>query len=72
MDLKSAQNAILVKSEPLDPLTPIVQGYNFGNRENLIELNYEELFKSYFTTGFQATNLALVIQVIFSFHFFKL
>lgn len=64
MDLNSAHEAISVKSEQLNIKTPIVCGYDFGRKGELIDLNYEELFKSYLTTGFQATNLAYAIEVL--------
>ena len=39
--------------------TPIIKGYDFNQG-----VNYEEIFKSYATTGLQASNLATAIDVI--------
>lgn len=58
MDLEKAQEAVLVKSEKLDDDTPKVHGYDFNNG-----IDYEKLMDSYLTTGFQATNLGLAIEV---------
>ncbi|KAE9551570.1 hypothetical protein FO519_005214 [Halicephalobus sp. NKZ332] len=59
MDLTSAQEAVLVRSEKLDDDTPQVRGYDFNEG-----INYEKLLDSYLTTGFQATNLALAIEEV--------
>jgi len=54
-----AQEAVLVHSGNL-PVEPIeVKGYDFNEG-----LNYSELFKSFATTGFQATNFALAVNEI--------
>ena len=60
MDLTSAQEAVLVRSEKLDDDTPQVRGYDFNEG-----VNYDKLLDSYLTTGFQATNLGLAIEVNF-------
>uniref|UniRef100_A0AC34QBM3 Deoxyhypusine synthase n=1 Tax=Panagrolaimus sp. JU765 TaxID=591449 RepID=A0AC34QBM3_9BILA len=57
-DLESAQDAVLVKSEKMDDDTPKVRGYDFNEG-----IDYEKLLDSYLTTGFQATNLGLAIEV---------
>lgn len=61
-DLTLPEQAVLVKSEELDDRTPRIKGYDFNKG-----LNYEELLDSYLTTGFQATNLSLAIDVNFYF-----
>jgi deoxyhypusine synthase len=58
MDLSSAHEAVLVRSEKLDEDTPKVRGYDFNEG-----INYEKLLDSYLTTGFQATNVGLAIEV---------
>uniref|UniRef100_A0AC35GHE3 Deoxyhypusine synthase n=1 Tax=Panagrolaimus sp. PS1159 TaxID=55785 RepID=A0AC35GHE3_9BILA len=59
MDLSSAHEAVLVRSEKLDEDTPKVRGYDFNEG-----INYEKLLDSYLTTGFQATNVGLAIEEI--------
>lgn len=54
-----AKEAILVKSKELPLNTPTVQGYDWNRG-----INYNELFKSYKTSGFQSTNLGLAIDEI--------
>eukprot|EP00455_Lapot_gusevi_P044886 TRINITY_DN567_c0_g1_i3.p1 TRINITY_DN567_c0_g1~~TRINITY_DN567_c0_g1_i3.p1 ORF type:complete len:390 (+),score=120.87 TRINITY_DN567_c0_g1_i3:70-1239(+) len=54
-----ASEAVLLASETLPDDTPVVRGYDFNQG-----VNYEALLKSYFTTGFQATNLALAVNEI--------
>ena len=58
MDFSSAQEAVLVRSEKIGEDTPQVRGYDFNEG-----LNYEKLLDSYLTTGFQATNVGLAIEV---------
>jgi deoxyhypusine synthase len=50
---KSHSSAVYVKSEKVDPNTAMkVEGYDFNKG-----LDYEAVFKSYISTGFQATSL---------------
>lgn len=58
MDVSSAQKVVFKKSDDIDEETPVIRGYDFNNG-----INYEKLFSSYLTTGFQATHLALAIEV---------
>lgn len=54
-----AKQAVLVDSCKMPEGTPIVSGYDFNQG-----VNYHELFKTYITSGFQATNLGLAIEEI--------
>lgn len=57
--LETAQNAVLVHSGPL-PVEPVeIRGYDFNNG-----VNYSKLLKSFYTTGFQATNLAKAVDEV--------
>ena len=58
VDVDAATGAVLIQSESLPDNTPIVEGFSYN------EINYDDLFTSYLTTGFQATNLGLAIQRI--------
>lgn len=58
MDISLAQNAVFKKSEGVSEGTPVVCGYDFNKG-----INYEQIFLSYLTTGFQATHLAVSINV---------
>lgn len=51
MELNKAKEAVFQKSCDTLKDNPVVKGYDFNNG-----LNYEEILKSYATTGFQATN----------------
>ncbi len=50
---------VLRDSDTEDPRLPEVHGYNFDKG-----INYEEMFKQYEFTGFQATHLAKAIKLI--------
>lgn len=52
---------IYLESAPIDGKIPAVTGFKFDPKE---AVNYDALFESYATTGFQATNLHLAIQEI--------
>lgn len=54
-----ATEAVLVKSEPMADDSVKVEGYNFNKG-----VDYEQLLKSYATTGFQATALAKAIKYV--------
>lgn len=54
-----AKDAVLVKSQKLPEQTPEVIGYDWERG-----LNYQKLFESYLTSGYQATNLGLAVQEI--------
>lgn len=59
LDIALAQKVIFKKSDEINNNEmQIVSGYNFNNG-----IDYEKLFLSYLTTGFQATNLAIAIKV---------
>ena len=58
-DVDAATGAVLIQSEDLPEGTPIVRGPNFDHG-----VNYDDIFTSFLTTGFQATNLALAIQEV--------
>ena len=55
----TAQEAVLVKSEELPEGTPQVKGYDFN-----MGFSFDGLMNSYFTTGYQATNIKLAIDEI--------
>ena len=55
----SIRENVLQKSSFSGDSTKKVKGYDFNS-----ELNYSTLFKSYLTTGFQATNLGLAIDIV--------
>ncbi|KAL0271728.1 UNVERIFIED_CONTAM: hypothetical protein PYX00_008723 [Menopon gallinae] len=54
-----AKDAVFCESKSLPDGTPVIEGYDWNKG-----INYHELFKSYKTTGFQATNLASAIDEI--------
>jgi len=54
-----AVDAVFVESVKVPEGTPITKGYDFDNG-----INYEELFKSYATTGFQATHISRAVDQI--------
>lgn len=57
---ESHSAAVYVKSEKVDALTSMkVQGYDFNKG-----LDYEAVFKSYISTGFQATSLGQAIDEV--------
>jgi deoxyhypusine synthase len=54
-----AQDAVLVHSGPL-PVDPVeICGYDFNNG-----IDFSGLLKSFYTTGFQATNFAQAVDEI--------
>lgn len=55
-----SSNAILVKSEELDSSAKVVKGYTFEDEV----VNYDDLFKCYSSTGFQATHLGQAIGIV--------
>ncbi|XP_066590329.1 probable deoxyhypusine synthase [Prorops nasuta] len=56
---KMIKNAVLVNSSTLPPDTPKVTGYDWNQG-----VQYHELFKTYSTSGFQATNFGLAVNEI--------
>lgn len=54
---KARKNVLRKSYEPKE--STAIKGYDFDK-----ELNYEELIDSYFTTGYQATNLSKAIEII--------
>ena len=56
-----AQQSVLVKCELKDEFkdSEVIRGFDFNN-----QLDYDQLFKSYLTTGFQASYLAQSIELI--------
>lgn len=57
-----ATSVVLAPSESLPQGTPIVRGYDFDEANE--QVNYDALFASYATTGFQATNFAKAVDII--------
>lgn len=53
------QDAVFVKSEKVPDDTPVVKGEDFSTGAHL-----DEMVQKMLTTGFQATNVALAIEVI--------
>lgn len=56
---ESAKEAVLQESAQMPENTPVVKGYDWNNG-----INYEELLKTYKTSGFQATNFGLAVDEI--------
>lgn len=56
----TATSAVLGSSESLPEGTPIVRGYDFEGEK----VDYDALFASYATTGFQATNFSKAIEIV--------
>lgn len=56
----SATAAVLATSESLPEGTPVVRGYDFESES----VDYDALFASYVTTGFQATNFGKAIEIV--------
>lgn len=54
-----AKDSVLQESEPLPEDTPRVSGYDWNEG-----VNYEALFKTYKTSGFQATNFGKAVDEI--------
>ena len=54
-----AKDAVLVKSEKLPDVTPMVKGYEWNNG-----IDYDQLLGSYIHSGFQATNLGKAIDEV--------
>jgi deoxyhypusine synthase len=59
MIAQCTQDAVFVKSEQLPDDTPVVKGEDFSDGANL-----DSMVQKMLTTGFQATNVALAIEVI--------
>jgi deoxyhypusine synthase len=57
--VEGAQAAVLVKSEDLPDGTPRIRGYDFNQGVDL-----SAIIKAAYTTGFQATNLALAVDEV--------
>ena len=57
---KISSDAVLVESESLPNSAQHVKGYSFDNDE----VDYDELFKCYAATGFQATHLGQAIGIV--------
>ena len=53
------KEAVLLRSESLEGLRPIVSGYDFCNG-----VDYHKMFASYACTGFQATNVGKAFEEI--------
>lgn len=56
---ESFKSAVYVKSVEVDPSLVEVKGYDFNKG-----LDYNEMFKTYISTGFQATSLGLAIEEV--------
>lgn len=57
---KISSDAVLVQSESLPTDAEHVKGYTFEDDK----VDYDELFKCYTATGFQATNLGRAIGIV--------
>ncbi len=57
---KLAADAVLIKSKPLPDTSQVVKGYTFEDEA----VDYDALFKSYSTTGFQATHFGRAVEAI--------
>lgn len=58
-DLELAIDAVFKESQQLPKETPIVKGYDWSQG-----INYDELLKSYKSSGYQATNFGLAVDEI--------
>ena len=54
-----ANDAVLVGSEEMPPGSVTIEGYDFNNG-----VDYHAMFKSFFRTGYQATNFGKAVKVI--------
>lgn len=54
-----AKDAVLLKSEKLPDVTPIVKGYEWNDG-----IDHNRLLESYLHCGFQATNFGLAVNEI--------
>lgn len=55
-----AVSAVLTQSEQLPKGTPVVRGYDFEDGK----VDYDALFESFKTSGFQATNFGYAVDII--------
>ena len=55
-----AQDAVLVRSDPMPEGSVEVKGYEWSNGQ----VDYHALLSSYLTSGFQATNFGLAVEQI--------
>lgn len=58
-ELISSQKVQCQNDSPLSSINISVRGYDFNKG-----INYSEVFKTYLTTGFQATNFGLAVEQI--------
>ena len=56
------QNAVLVRSEPMPKGSTVVRGYEFGGVGS--QVDYHAMLQAYKTTGFQATNFGLAVDIV--------
>lgn len=61
---QSIEAAVLLKSTQMPSDSVQVQGYDFNSFSSSDPTALSNILKSYLTTGFQATNLALAIEEI--------
>ena len=59
MNVENAKTAVLLPSENLPSDSLVIEGYNWNKG-----IIYEDIFKKYITTGFQATNLGLAVEEV--------
>ncbi|VDP33566.1 unnamed protein product, partial [Soboliphyme baturini] len=57
--IDASEKTVFMKSEPIDEGSTEVRGYDFD-----AGIHYDDLLRHSLTTGFQATNLALAIDVV--------
>ena len=56
------QNAVLVRSEPMPKGSTVVRGYEFSGVGS--QVDYHAMLQAYKTTGFQATNFGLAVDIV--------
>jgi len=62
--MQKAFDAVLVKSVDVDKDAVECRGHNFEEVEKTGKVDYEKLFQSLTTTGFQATNFARAVEIV--------
>ena len=56
------QDAVLVRSEPMPKGLTVVRGHEFGGVGS--QVDYHAMLQAYKTTGFQATNFGLAVDIV--------
>jgi len=65
--MKAAANAVLVKSSLPSEFTNVVKGHDFAEvaeEKGSNDVDYNKLLRSYLSSGFQATNFGLAVNIV--------